>query len=319
VNTAQRQPWRRSGWRRQADLPLCSLAVLDAAFVAGLALLLWQRAADFDPVSTCRSLVASMVADMGPGFWISAGVLAVVVLATGLSVAHQYWSTQRMMRRLLGSSMQVPGRVALLASRVGLHDRTTVIHSSAVFTFCHGFRRPRVCVSTGLLDLLDDDELLAVLAHESHHAYHRDPLKILLSRATASGLFFLPVAAALRDMFLAGKELAADQATGPLPGGEGKLARALVKMLRAERPAWPTGVLAVGALSPTDARLRRLLASMSTSQPVPRPAATPSLRDWLISVALVMGIYLAGYSLPASTSPGWQAGRCSSPLAMLGS
>jgi hypothetical protein len=147
---------------------------------------------------------------------------------------------------------------------------------------------PRICLSSGLAALLADDELLAVLRHEAHHLRHRDPVKILVGRSVASGLFFLPLAGALRNGYLAAKELCAD-ADATAAGGELPLARALCKLLQADRPSWPAGVLAVGALSPTEARLQQLI-----DPQVIRPIL-PSWADWLVSLALVAGIFGFNY------------------------
>ena len=40
-----------------------------------------------------------------------------------------------------------------------------------------GFVRPKIVLSTGLMSLLNDDELKAVIYHEMYHKENRDPLK----------------------------------------------------------------------------------------------------------------------------------------------
>jgi hypothetical protein len=167
-----------------------------------------------------------------------------------------------------------------------------------------------VCVTTALAGLLDDEELLAVLRHEAHHLRHHDPLKILLSRALASGLFFLPLAGALRDGFLAGKEICADASAARL-GSDGALARALYRMLGAERPAWPAGVLAVGALSPTEARIRHLVEPEAAHFAWPRPA------DWIVSLALMAGIFGFSHGTAVASRSGPIHASCM-PVAVLG-
>ena len=56
-------------------------------------------------------------------------------------------------------------------------------------------------------------------------------------------------------------------------------------MLGAERPTWPAGVLAVGALTPTEARIRHLVEPEAAGATWPRPA------DWIVSLALMAGIF----------------------------
>ena len=53
-------------------------------------------------------------------------------------------------------------------------------------------------ISQGALELLSDDELEAVLAHENHHLHVRDPLRLACGRILSQALFFVP---ALRTLF----------------------------------------------------------------------------------------------------------------------
>jgi hypothetical protein len=63
------------------------------------------------------------------------------------------------------------------------------------------------------------------------------------------------------------------------------LASALVKLLKADLPSWPAGVLAVGGLSPTERRLEEILIPGSV------PVAMPSPRDWAVSAAVVVALF----------------------------
>jgi hypothetical protein len=76
--------------------------------------------------------------------------------------------------------------------------------------FCAGLLRPRVYVSTGALDLLDEQALAAVLAHERHHARNRDPLRLACGRALAAGMLFVPALRRLVQRQNALAEIGAD-------------------------------------------------------------------------------------------------------------
>jgi beta-lactamase regulating signal transducer with metallopeptidase domain len=69
-----------------------------------------------------------------------------------------------------------------------------------------------VYVSTGVLGLLSDTELRAVLAHEQHHGALRDPLRLAVGRVLCQALFFLPVLRPLYDRYADVAELNADAA-----------------------------------------------------------------------------------------------------------
>ena len=101
--------------------------------------------------------------------------------------------------------------------------RVTIVPDARPLAFCTGLLRPRVFVSSGALERLDEDELAAVIAHESHHAARRDPLRVLIARAIgdAYSLRALP----RREEALG--ELAAD-AAAVRSGGAAPLAAALL-------------------------------------------------------------------------------------------
>ncbi len=283
---------RHTRW--SADGPVALQAALAAVLVVGLAAFALRHALPYGLFVSCETPQATFLARLGTlGLLVPAGLLAQVLFATFLAVGHQLWVTRRVLRDVLGKGTALDERLARLARAAGLGARVDLVQDPAVFTFCHGLARPRVCLSTGLVGMLDDPELLAVLRHEAHHLRHRDPVKILISRALSSGLFFLPLASALHDAYLAAKELCADAEAAP-GGDELPLARALVKMLQAQRPAWPAGVLAVGSFSPTEARLQQLI------EPGSVELRLPTMADWLVSAAIVAGIF--GFSHGAAVA-----------------
>jgi Zn-dependent protease with chaperone function len=56
-----------------------------------------------------------------------------------------------------------------------------------------GFSRPQIVLSTGLIGLLDESELEAVIRHEEYHLIHLDPLKTLLTYMASSILWYIPI------------------------------------------------------------------------------------------------------------------------------
>ena len=100
-----------------------------------------------------------------------------------------------------------------------------VIDAAAPLAFCAGWLRPRVYVSTAVLDRLSDAELRAVLAHEQHHGALRDPLRLAVGRVLCQALFFLPVLRPLHDRYADVAELTADAAALAAVGRRDRAAR----------------------------------------------------------------------------------------------
>jgi len=104
-----------------------------------------------------------------------------------------------------------------------------VIPDSRAQAFCAGYIRPAVYVSRRTVDLLTEDELDAVLAHEHHHQRFRDPLRMACGRILSEALFFIPILRFLIDREADMAELRADHAAVcAREGGEAALASALL-------------------------------------------------------------------------------------------
>lgn len=187
-------------------------------------------------------------------------VLALCGIALGLgSLMRQLLATAALIRSLLRRQV-IPSRaLAELAGRLSLAGRIDVVVDARPFSFCYWFLRPRVCVSTGLVERLQPDELEAVLLHERSHLRRRDPLRLVIARYFAAGLYVVPVVEDLVEHYTLEKELEADQDAVSALGDVRPLARALYKVLP-DADRVDLGLLTpVGSLSPTEARIDQLV------------------------------------------------------------
>lgn len=104
-----------------------------------------------------------------------------------------------------------------------------VIEDDRPAAFCAGLLRPQVYVTSGVLTILDEGALEAVLAHERHHAQCRDPLRLAASRVLAEALFFLPSLRGLGHRRQELSELDADESVViARTGNRAALARAML-------------------------------------------------------------------------------------------
>jgi len=206
---------------------------------------------------------AAHVLRSGPDDVVDGVTLVILLLATcGIalgvgSLFRQLLTTLALIRSLVSRRIRTPRRVARLAHQLGIDGRIDVVVDPRPFSFCYWFRNPRICLSTALVRRLDAAELRAVLVHERYHLRHRDPLRVVVARYFAAGLYVVPVVEELASFYALQKEIAADD-DAVRHVGIAPLARALYKLLP-DAPDGELGLLMpVTGLSVTEARIERL-------------------------------------------------------------
>jgi Zn-dependent protease with chaperone function len=176
-------------------------------------------------VSYCqRFLLPHMTA--GSALTLALGVLGAVVIALAVrSALRQLAGCWRFLRAL-----------EVVSEREFDQTRVRMIAGSEPQAFCAGLVRPRIYLSCAAVDLLTRPELDAVIAHESHHARRRDPLRIVLVSVLADALFFLPALRRLQRRYGELAEIAADQAAVAAVGDPSPLAAALLRFAERGTP-----------------------------------------------------------------------------------
>ena len=148
-------------------------------------------------------LLAAMTALlMGLGFTVGGprGAIIALVVAAAMNL-FTYWNADKIVLRMhnarevdAASAPQIYGIVHNLALRAGLPmPRVFLIDSPHPNAFATG-RNPEnaaVAVTTGLLGLLERDEVAAVLAHELAHVKNRDTLVMTMTATIAGAISML--------------------------------------------------------------------------------------------------------------------------------
>jgi Zn-dependent protease with chaperone function len=194
--------------------------------------------------------------------------LAVITVAVTLAIAFLAW---RYARRLRGARRRTlaHGRAVRIAARPGpaldgQPSGAVVLRADRPAAYCVPGRPGTIVLTTGALEVLEPDELEAVLAHERAHLAGRHHLLTGLTKGLASvvPLFNKGAAEIVRLT-----ELRADDVAS-LGRGRATLARALLTM--ATGASFPVPARALAAIPPgggaITARVRRLLT------PAPRSA-----------------------------------------------
>ncbi len=128
------------------------------------------------------------------------GLLGSAALVRGVrSATRQVRATRRTLRA-----------ITVTAEHELAGERVLIIAGTTSQAFCMGVVRPRIYLSRIVLERLGTSELHAVIAHEAHHARHRDPLRLAVLSVMADALFFLPALTWLRRRYQELAEVAAD-------------------------------------------------------------------------------------------------------------
>ena len=146
--------------------------------------------------------------------------------------------------------------------------RLDVSDTQATVAMAIGGPRPRIVISTGILTLLDREELESVLSHELMHVKNHDAEFKVFSRVFSRIMFFDPFSKFFDPALHREREYLADIMSGRTTGKPASLASALLKL--AQNPAMPRSVLGLSILGPgkgifspyppLEERIRRLLA-----------------------------------------------------------
>jgi heat shock protein HtpX len=225
-------------------------------------------------VKTTMLLAAMVALFCGIGFMI--GGTGGMLVAFGIAVvmnAFAYWNADKMVLKMHGarevSRAQAPqfyDMVAQLAQRADMPmPKVYIIDTPQPNAFATG-RNPQnaaVAATTGLLNVLNEDEIAGVMAHELGHVKNRDTLIMTMTAVVAGaismlanfGMFFgnnrdnplgfvgvlamiiiAPMAAMIVQMAISRtREYAADRAGADISGNPGALASALEKIQAAAR------------------------------------------------------------------------------------
>jgi Zn-dependent protease with chaperone function len=233
-------------------------------------------------------------------------VALVLILATcGISLGlatlfRQLFATAVLIRSLVARKVPVSAAVLAASSGLALDGRIDVVEDERPFSFCYWFLRPRVCLSTALVDRLDRDELRAVLLHERYHLRHRDPLRIVVARYFAAGLYVVPVVDELLGFYALQKEIAADEEAVRVHG-VAALASALYKLLPDADDVSLGLLVPVSSLSVTEARIDQLVAGRQVAlavSPLSMALSGGALVAASVLVAIQGGASVAFEALP---------------------
>lgn len=233
------------------------------------------------------------------------GILVMIVIRGSRSLIQQLQATQRLVHLFYPLHETPPTRLQALLPAHGLSVEDIIfLNLAPAHAFSLGMWRPRLWLTAGLVNLLDDEELAAVLAHEAHHCRQRDPLRLLIIRTLKSALFCLPLVGHLAETAELQQEIAADQSAITHLGSDLPLLCTFQKLLKQGSADVAPAAAACSPFSVTEVRLQRLI------YPTQRRNWWALVSVWLINLGTLI-ILSSLMFLPAQALARHQAvGHC---------
>ncbi len=233
----------------QLLLSLVALVGLTTIFIKTVPMLLSHV------VYICQKTFSNVIfsfSHSGPLFLI---ILVASILLIGiLTLTVLTLKTRRYLKKNLSRQVLIPSTLKSITLQLDLVGKINVVKDNNKFSFCYGLLEPKICISTGLLKNLTENELKAVLLHESYHLKNHDPLKILLGKTSAIMFFFIPILKDIQKYYAFSKEIAADEVVIK-NGNKNSLISVLSKLMMSPPPKF----VGVAALINIDDLEKRIL------------------------------------------------------------
>jgi len=107
-----------------------------------------------------------------------------------------------------------------------------VVQDDTFVALTIGLLRPRIVVSTAVLEMMDDEELEAILLHERYHGQHYDGIKLFFSTMLSDAFRYMPIMKPIFHYDRTWKELFADRYVIREMGTERYLGQVLLKLAK---------------------------------------------------------------------------------------
>lgn len=225
-----------------AFLQMTSVAVLVFAAISFFSLKIYEQANVYIGVlyhhirAACGCTDVVQFLNMHPVIFAEVSVLAVAISSFFIFAIHKflklYFSTRGFTKHCLSHAMKKHSwKLKSVFVELGIDKgRIMEIRGQDAAVFCYGLLRPKICISSYLVKMLDRGELRSVLLHEKHHMEGFEPLKYFIVMYLTNIFFILPGIKKLAKKYFTFSEMSADEAASCAPYGTSKLARAMFKI-----------------------------------------------------------------------------------------
>lgn len=220
-------------------------------------------------------------------------VLVWSTLTIGISLAmvqlFSYWKVKARLNKTYDMKLSL-----LLARRYSLHHKQLmVVASKESIALTMGFFRPVIIISTGLIQLLDEAELEAVIRHEEFHLNQYDSVRTFFTYFLFKTMWYLPILKWCHQYYRTSREVLADQYAVTRTGSAIGLGSALLKLIKHNPAQQMSFAHASFADTPLNVRIQSLIdPQIKAGLRPPLFASMVSLHVLLLLIALLLPAYL---------------------------
>ncbi|MFJ7976901.1 M56 family metallopeptidase [Peribacillus sp. JNUCC 23] len=213
-------------------------------------------------------------------------LIAYTILITLIKIIGQCMLLKRFKKKIF-AQQNLGLTIALNRKFERLHQDIIVIDRKESLAFTFGFRRPRIVLSSGLIAILDRDELEAVVEHETFHQRNHDTLLIFVLQLISQSLWFIPLTKWSYQNYKIISELLADEYAIQRMGSELGLSSALFKLIKNYFKGNSTPVLVHFSDESVNYRLQQLV---EPKKSIPVRLKTTSMIISIYVLLLIMGM-----------------------------
>ena len=199
----------------------------------------------------------------------------------------------RRMKNSLVKNEKIVEDVLMLAQKVGLKNKVSIVKDTRLFAFCLGIRKSHIYISTKTASIMTTTQLEAILLHEKYHLEHADSLTLFIGSLPGLLFPFFPFIPKFLEHYKIEREIKADKQAVMELGSTKPIIEVLKKML--ENPSVsPSFISSIGNTNTIEIRIKSLLNKKNVS---------PRIRkvDFLISM-LSFGFIVASVVIPVQAT-----------------
>lgn len=216
------------------------------------------------------------------------GVLALATVYTLIKIGVAVFKIYAFSKTLGKTKSQGSEAFDAVCNTLGLHNKVTLLDQTKPLAFCFGVLKPKIYISTGLVEMMNSEELVVILRHEKYHLDNRDSFVFLIATIIESLFPFFPIISDFIRVYRTDREIQADAMAIRNSDDKHSLTEVLKKLLRYEptiRPAFIASIISVDAL---EARIHSLLLHKTSHRKVGIRNVIFSLASLIILIGLMV-------------------------------